>query len=153
MNNKPILDVKDIPKPGQWFTLSLQHLFSMFGATILVPYLIGLSPALALISSGLGTIAFLLITKGKVPAYLGSSFAYIAPIKILYETGGPGAAMVGTFIAGLVYGIVGIVISRSGHRWIMNLLPPIVVGPVIMVIGLALSGNAVGNAMNNAAGK
>jgi uracil permease len=153
MSNKPILDVKDIPKPGQWFTLSLQHLFSMFGATILVPYLIGLSPALALISSGLGTLAFLLITKGKVPAYLGSSFAYIAPIKILYETGGAGAAMAGTFIAGLVYGIVAIVISRSGHRWIMNLLPPIVVGPVIMVIGLALSGNAVGNAMNNTAGK
>ncbi len=153
MKNKPILDVRDVPKPGQWFTLSIQHLFSMFGATILVPYLIGLSPALALISSGLGTLAFLLITKGTVPAYLGSSFAYIAPIKILYETGGPGAAMVGTFIAGLVYGIVAIVISRSGHRWIMNLLPPIVVGPVIMVIGLALSGNAVGNAMNNAEGK
>jgi len=151
--DKPILNVEDIPKPGQWFTLSLQHLFSMFGATILVPYLIGLSPALALISSGLGTLAFLLITKGKVPAYLGSSFAYIAPIKILYETGGAGAAMVGTFIAGLVYGIVAIVISKSGHRWIMNLLPPIVVGPVIMVIGLALSGNAVGNAMNNSAGK
>lgn len=150
MNTKPILDVNDIPKPAQWLTLSLQHLFSMFGATILVPYLIGLSPALALISSGLGTLAFLLITKGTVPAYLGSSFAYIAPIKILYETGGAGAAMVGTFIAGLVYGIVAIVISKSGHRWIMNLLPPIVVGPVIMVIGLAMSGNAVGNAMNTA---
>lgn len=153
MNNKPHLDVEEIPKPTQWLTLSLQHLFSMFGATILVPYLVGLSPAIALISSGLGTLAFLLITKGKVPAYLGSSFAYIIPIKALNEAGGPGAAMVGTFIAGLVYGIVALIISKAGHRWIMKLLPPIVVGPVIIVIGLSLSGTAVGMAMNNPAGK
>lgn len=153
MNNKPILDVKDIPKPGQWVTLSLQHLFAMFGSTILVPYLVGLSPALALISSGLGTLAFLLLTKMQVPAYLGSSFAYIAPIIAAKAAGGPGAAMVGTFIAGVVYVIVALVIKKSGHRWIMNLLPPVVVGPVIIVIGLALSGTAVGMAMNNAAGK
>lgn len=153
MNNKPHLDVEEIPKPTQWLTLSLQHLFSMFGATILVPYLVGLSPAIALISSGLGTLAFLLITKGKVPAYLGSSFAYIIPIKALNEAGGPGAAMIGTFIAGLVYGIVALIISKAGHRWIMKLLPPIVVGPVIIVIGLSLSGTAVGMAMNNPAGK
>jgi uracil permease len=153
MNNKPILDVKDIPRPGQWLTLSLQHLFAMFGATILVPYLVGLSPAIALISSGLGTLAFLLITKMQVPAYLGSSFAYIAPVIAAKAAGGPGAAMVGTFIAGLVYGIVALVIKKAGHRWIMNLLPPVVVGPVIIVIGLALSGTAVGMAMNNPAGK
>jgi uracil permease len=153
LNNKPHLDVEEIPKPTQWLTLSLQHLFSMFGATILVPYLVGLSPAIALISSGLGTLAFLLITKGKVPAYLGSSFAYIIPIKALNEAGGPGAAMIGTFIAGLVYGIVALIISKAGHRWIMKLLPPIVVGPVIIVIGLSLSGTAVGMAMNNPAGK
>ncbi|WP_040204896.1 solute carrier family 23 protein [Neobacillus jeddahensis] len=153
MNNKPILDVNEIPKPSQWLTLSLQHLFSMFGATILVPFLIGLSPAMALISSGLGTIAFLLITKFKVPAYLGSSFAYIIPMKAAYEMGGPSAAMMGTFVAGLVYGIVALIISKAGHRWIMKLLPPIVVGPVIIVIGLALSGTAVGMAMNNPAGK
>ncbi|WML56846.1 solute carrier family 23 protein [Neobacillus sp. PS2-9] len=153
MNNKPILDVKDIPKPTQWLTLSLQHLFAMFGATILVPYLVGLSPAIALISSGLGTLAFLLITKMQVPAYLGSSFAFIAPVIAAKAAGGPGAAMVGTFLAGLVYGIVALVISKAGHRWIMNLLPPIVVGPVIIVIGLALSGTAVGMAMNNPTGK
>ena len=68
MNNNPILGVNDIPKPGQWITLSIQHLFAMFGATILVPYLVGLSPAIALISSGLGTLAFLILTKWKVPA-------------------------------------------------------------------------------------
>ncbi|PGY10840.1 solute carrier family 23 protein [Bacillus sp. AFS031507] len=151
MNNKPILDVKEIPKPFQWITLSLQHLFAMFGATILVPYLVGLSPAIALISSGLGTLAFLLITKFKVPAYLGSSFAFIAPVIAAKAAGGPGGAMVGTFLAGLVYGIVALVISKAGHRWIMNLLPPIVVGPVIIVIGLALSGTAVNMAMNSPA--
>jgi uracil permease len=149
MNNKPILDVKEIPKPFQWITLSLQHLFAMFGATILVPYLVGLSPSIALISSGLGTLAFLLITKFQVPAYLGSSFAFIGPVIAAKAAGGPGGAMVGTFLAGLVYGIVALVISKAGHRWIMNLLPPIVVGPVIIVIGLALSGTAVNMAMNN----
>lgn len=151
MNNKPILDIKEIPKPFQWITLSLQHLFAMFGATILVPYLVGLSPAIALISSGLGTLAFLLITKFQVPAYLGSSFAFIAPVIAAKAAGGPGGAMVGTFLAGIVYGLVALIISKAGHRWIMNLLPPIVVGPVIIVIGLALSGTAVNMAMNNPA--
>lgn len=149
--NKPILGIKDKPSASQWITLSLQHLFAMFGATVLVPYLIGLSPAVALISSGLGTLAFLLITKFKVPAYLGSSFAFIAPVIAAKELGGPGAAMIGTFIAGLVYGIVALLIKKVGYRWIMNILPPIVVGPVIMVIGLALAGTAVSQAMNNPA--
>ncbi|HJV15997.1 MAG TPA: solute carrier family 23 protein [Bacillales bacterium] len=153
MNNKAILDINEVPKPGQWLTLSLQHLFAMFGATILVPYLVGLSPAMALISSGLGTLAFLFLTKWKVPAYLGSSFAYIAPIIAAKQAGGPGAAMIGTFIAGIVYVIVALIIKKSGYKWIMNLLPPIVVGPVIIVIGLALSSTAVGMAMNNPAGK
>lgn len=147
--SKPILDIKDIPTPGKWITLSLQHLFAMFGATILVPYLVGLSPAIALISSGLGTLAFLIITKFQVPAYLGSSFAFIAPIIAAKASGGPGAAMIGTFLAGLVYGIVSLIIYKAGYKWIMNLLPPIVVGPVIVVIGLALAGTAVGMAMNN----
>jgi uracil permease len=153
MNNSPNLDVNEIPKPGQWITLSLQHLFAMFGATILVPYLVGLSPAIALISSGLGTLAFLFLTKWKVPAYLGSSFAYIAPIIAAKAHGGPGAAMIGTFLAGFVYTIVALIIKKAGHQWIMKLLPPVVVGPVIIVIGLALSGTAVGMAMDNAAGK
>ncbi|HYK73486.1 MAG TPA: solute carrier family 23 protein, partial [Pseudoneobacillus sp.] len=86
--NKPILDVHDKPSNSQWLSLSLQHLFAMFGATILVPYLVGLSPAIALITSGLGTIAFLIITKFQVPAYLGSSFAFIAPVIAAKATGG-----------------------------------------------------------------
>jgi uracil permease len=149
MNNQPILDVNETPKPFHWLTLSLQHLFAMFGATILVPFLVGLDPAIALISSGLGTIAFLIITKWQVPAYLGSSFAFITPIIAAKAAGGPAGAMIGSFIAGLVYGIVALIIKKAGYRWIMNLLPPIVVGPIIIVIGLALAGSAVGMAMNN----
>ncbi|MGP7817579.1 solute carrier family 23 protein [Niallia sp. 01092] len=149
--HKPVLDIQDKPSASQWITLSLQHLFAMFGATVLVPFLIGLSPAVALISSGLGTLAFLIITKWQVPAYLGSSFAFIAPVIAAKQLGGPGAAMIGTFIAGIVYGIVALLIKKVGYRWIMNILPPIVVGPVIMVIGLALASTAVSQAMNDPA--
>ncbi|WP_059170073.1 solute carrier family 23 protein [Bacillus sp. FJAT-27445] len=149
--NKPILDVHEKPSAGQLITLSLQHLFAMFGATILVPFLVDLSPAIALISSGIGTLVFLIITKWQVPAYLGSSFAFIIPIIVAKTTGGPGGAMIGSFMAGLVYGIVALIIKKAGHRWIMNLLPPIVVGPVIMVIGLSMAGTAVGMAMNTMA--
>ncbi|WP_053362099.1 solute carrier family 23 protein [Bacillus sp. FJAT-27251] len=151
--SRPILDVKDVPSPLQFITLSLQHLFAMFGATILVPYLVGLSPAIALISSGLGTIAFLIVTKWQVPAYLGSSFAFIAPVIAAKAGGGPGAAMIGTFLAGLVYGTVALIIKRAGYQWIIKLLPPIVTGPIIIVIGLSLSGTAVGMAMNNPEGE
>lgn len=147
--NKPILDIKDVPSPLQWLTLSLQHLFAMFGATVLVPYLVDLDPAIALISSGFGTLAFLIITNWKVPAYLGSSFAYIIPLQMAGKAGGIGAMMIGSFMVGLLYGVVALIIKKGGYRWLMNLLPPIVVGPVIMVIGLAISGTAVGMAMND----
>ncbi|MDF0725254.1 solute carrier family 23 protein [Cytobacillus sp. S13-E01] len=146
-NEKIILDVHDKPSLGKWLPLSLQHLFAMFGATILVPYLVGLSPAVALISSGLGTIAFLLITKGQVPAYLGSSFAFITPIIAAKALGGPGGAMIGSLLAGIVYGIVALLIKNAGYKWVMKLLPPVVVGPVIIVIGLGLANVAVGMAM------
>lgn len=151
--NKPALDINDVPSPFQWLTLSLQHLFAMFGATVLVPVLVDLSPAIALISSGLGTFAFLIITKWQVPAYLGSSFAFIIPIISAKAFGGAGGAMIGAFIVGLVYGIVALFIKKAGYRWIMELLPPVVVGPVIMVIGLSLAGTAVGMASNNPAGE
>lgn len=148
MSKQPILDVQDVPSPLHWVTLSLQHLFAMFGATVLVPVLVDLSPAVALISSGIATIVFLIITKWQVPAYLGSSFAFIAPIIAAKASDGPGGAMIGCFMVGLVYGIVALIIKKAGYRWIMKLLPPIVVGPIIMVIGLALAGTAVNMAMN-----
>lgn len=148
MNNQKEIGIRDIPKADKWLILSLQHLFAMFGATILVPYLVGLSPAVALVSSGLGTLAYLLITRGQVPAYLGSSFAFIAPIIAASTLGGPEGAMIGSFVAGLVYGLVALSIKVSGINWLLNILPPIVVGPVIMVIGLGLAGVAVSMAMN-----
>lgn len=150
-----VLDVNEKPSNGQLITLSFQHMFAMFGSTILVPQLVGLSPSIALLTSGIATIIFLLVTKFQVPAYLGSSFAFIAPIIIavngLDESGkaiNPGNAMIGAVFVGLVYGVVSLVIWKSGHKWIMKLLPAIVVGPVIMVIGLGLSGVAVDMAMN-----
>lgn len=152
MKQQIVLDIHDRPSPVKWLALSIQHLFAMFGATILVPFLVGLSPAVALVSSGVGTLAFLLITRGQVPAYLGSSFAFIAPIISAKATLGPEQAMVGCFLAGLVYGIVALVIKGTGINWVMKLLPPIVVGPVIIVIGLGLANTAVSMAMNDADG-
>lgn len=148
MNLQKEVGIREIPKADKWLILSLQHLFAMFGATILVPFLVGLSPAVALVSSGLGTLAYLLITKGQIPAYLGSSFAFIAPIIAASTLGGPEGAMVGSFVAGLVYGVVALFIKTSGVNWLMNILPPIVVGPVIMVIGLGLASVAINMAMN-----
>lgn len=152
--SKAVLDIQDKPTAGQLITFSFQHMFAMFGSTILVPKLVGLSPAIALLTSGIATIIFLLITQFKVPAYLGSSFAFISPIILvagLSEAGvsiNPGNAMIGAMLVGLVYAIVSLFIWKTGYRWLMNILPPIVVAPVIIVIGLGLSGTAVNMAMN-----
>lgn len=145
--SEAVLDIHEKPKTGQWISLSLQHMFAMFGATILVPQLVGLSPAIALLTSGIATIVFVLITQFKVPAYLGSSFAFIVPIQIATESGGIGSAMIGAMFVSAVYAIVSLIIWKTGYMWLMKILPPIVVGPVIIVIGLALSGTAVSMAM------
>ncbi len=146
---QPTIEINEIPRLDKWLVLSIQHLFAMFGATILVPMLVGLSPAVALVSSGLGTLAYLLVTKGQIPAFLGSSFAFIMPLIAAISIGGPEGAMIGSFFAGLIYGIVALIIKGIGVNWLMNLLPPIVVGPVIMVIGLGLAGVAIDMAMND----
>lgn len=143
-----VLDIHEKPKAGQLITLSLQHMFAMLGSTILVPTLTGLSPAIALLTSGIATLCFLLITRFQVPAYLGSSFAFIAPMGIaMHSTGNAGGAMMGAMAVGVTYGIVSLLIWKTGYKWIMKILPPIVVGPVIMVIGLALATTAVNMAM------
>lgn len=142
-----VLDVRDVPKWNQWFVLSLQHLFAMFGATILVPFLTDMPPSVALVTSGLGTLAYLIITRGQIPAYIGSSFAFIMPITLASEISGLPGAMVGAFLAGLVYGIVALLISLIGVNWLFYILPPVVVGPVIMVIGLGLAPTAIDMAM------
>lgn len=153
--SKAVLDIQDKPTPVQLVTLSFQHMFAMFGSTILVPQLVGLSPAIALLTSGIATLVFLLVTQFKVPAYLGSSFAFISPILIAANgldannaSVNPGNAMIGALAVGLVYGIVSLIIWKTGYKWLMRLLPPIVVAPVIIVIGLGLSGTAVNMAMN-----
>ncbi|MBB6449365.1 uracil permease [Geomicrobium halophilum] len=143
-----VLDVHDRPAWNQWIFLSLQHLFAMFGATILVPLLTGLQPSIALIASGLGTLSYLLVTRGQIPAYIGSSFAFIFPLIAAISFGGAAAVMLGTFTAGVVYGVTSILIKAFGVGWLMKLLPPIVVGPVIMVIGLGLASTAIDMAMN-----
>lgn len=152
-NPEAILDIHEKPKPLPWLGLSLQHLFTMFGATVLVPRLVGLDPGIALVSSGLGTLVYLLITKGKIPAYLGSSFAFIAAMQMLMKTQGYPAIAQGAMTTGLVYLIVAMIVKRSGSAWLDKVLPPIVVGPVVMVIGLGLAANAANSAMFNTAGE
>ncbi len=144
--SEKVLDVHEIPKFGRMLTLSFQHLFAMIGATVLVPQLVGLSPAIALLTSGIATIVFILITQFKVPAYLGSSFAFIIPIQIATAEGGIGSAMIGSMFVAAVYAIISLLIWKTGHKLIMRILPPIVVAPVIIVIGLALSPVAIMNA-------
>ncbi len=121
------------------FILALQHMFAMFGSTVLVPSLTGLSPAVALFTSGLGTLIFHFITGGKVPAYLGSSFAFIAPIIAAKSQFGTDGAMLGIITVGIVYSIMSIVIKYVGTDFFRKLLPPVVVGPVIITIGLGLA--------------
>ena len=151
-SNHSILDTHERPDPGLWVVLSLQHLFAMFGATILVPILTGLSPAVALVTSGLGTLLYIVVTGGRIPAYLGSSFAFIAPIISGAQIAGIPGAMFGAFCAGIVYLVVALLIRLFGVGWLMRLLPPIVVGPVIMVIGLGLASIAISMATNQAIG-
>lgn len=154
-NPEAILDIHDKPKMLPWLGLSLQHLFTMFGATVLVPRLVGIDPGIALVSSGLGTIVYLFITKGKIPAYLGSSFAFIAAMQMLMKGEGQGypAIAQGAITTGLVYLIVALIVKKIGAAWLDKVLPPIVVGPVVMVIGLGLAANAANSAMFNAAGE
>ncbi|MHA8137741.1 uracil-xanthine permease family protein [Lactobacillaceae bacterium Scapto_B20] len=144
-----VLDIHDKPKFLPWVGLSLQHMFSMFGSTVIVPLLVGLSPSIALFSSGVGTLLHILITKRQIPAYMGSSFAFIVPMAALMKTTGyPGIAQ-GVVTVGIVYLIVALIISLIGKDWVDRVLPPIIVGPIIMVIGLSLAGSAAKDAMMN----
>ena len=119
-----------------------QILFVAFGAMVLVPILTGLNPALALLGAGIGTLVFQLLTKRKVPIFLGSSFAFIAPIIAAKQNWGVGATMFGLFAAGFMYFVFAAVIRWRGLEAVHKLLPPVVIGPVIMVIGLSVAGAA-----------
>ncbi|GKT02482.1 uracil-xanthine permease family protein [Furfurilactobacillus sp. WILCCON 0119] len=142
-----VLDIHDRPRFWPWVGLSLQHMFSMFGSTVIVPLLVGLSPSIALFSSGVGTLLHIMITQRKIPAYMGSSFAFITPMLALMKTTGyPGIGQ-GVVAVGVVYLIVALLIGMIGSNWVDKVLPPIVVGPIVMVIGLSLAGSAATDAM------
>ena len=145
---KLLLDVDEKPEFWPGLLLSFQHVFAMFGATILVPILTGLPIEVALLMSGVGTLIYHMITKSKVPVYLGSSFAFIGAMQIAINEldGDISASQTGIMIAGLAYVLIALISTRFGTKWIDDLLPPIVIGPMIMVIGLGLSSSAVENA-------
>ncbi len=125
--------------PSKQIIVGVQFLFVAFGATVLVPLLVGIDPSIALFSAGVGTLIFHLITKGKVPVFLGSSFAFIAPIIKSTEMFGFAGTLSGIIAVGVVYGIMSAVIKKWGLRFIEKIFPAVVVGPVIMVIGLSLA--------------
>lgn len=126
-----------------------QFLFVAFGATVLVPLLVGLDPSVALFTAGVGTLIFHAVTKGKVPVFLGSSFAFIAPIIKATELFGLPGTLCGLVAVGAVYGIMSALVRLRGVGFISRLFPPVVVGPVIMLIGLSLAGTGVNMAKTN----
>lgn len=145
-----LLDVNEKPEIAKWIILAIQHVFAMFGATILVPILVNatagetvLTIPVALVTSGIGTLIYILCTKGKSPVYLGSSFAFITPLAAAYLKGGISGAMTGVMAVGLIYIIFATIIHFVGKNWINKLLPPIVIGPMIMIIGLGLAPSAI----------
>ena len=163
---KLLFDVNEKPPIWQWIIMSFQHVFAMFGATVLVPILVNagiasagvqgqaLSIEVALVSAGLGTLIYILCTRAKSPVFLGSSFAFISPIIASYLagsannggiSGGIAGAMTGIMVVGLVYIIVSTLVRFIGKNWLDKILPPIVIGPMIMIIGLGLASSAVGN--------
>ena len=135
--------------PVQKTIVGAQFLFVAFGATVLVPLLVGLDPSVALFTAGIGTLIFHAVTKGKVPIFLGSSFAFIAPIIKATELYGLPGTLSGLVAVGAVYGIMSALVRLRGVGFITNLFPPIVVGPVIMLIGLSLAGTGVDMAKGN----
>ena len=150
MEKKMTYDVNECPPLGKWIVLALQHVFAMFGATILVPILVNaaagevvLTIPVALVTSGIGTLIYLLCTKGKSPVYLGSSFAFITPIAAAFLKGGISGAMTGIMSVGILYIIVALIIKFVGKDWLDKLLPPVVIGPMIMIIGLGLAPSAI----------
>ncbi|WP_216365823.1 uracil permease [Enterococcus cecorum] len=126
--------------------LSLQHMFAMFGASVVVPFIFGINPAIVLFMNGLGTLLFIFITKGKAPAYLGSSFAFLAPASIVISKWGYSYALGGFVAVGFLGCILSFIIYKFGSNWINVVLPPAAMGPVVALIGLELAGTAASNA-------
>lgn len=146
MENNKIIQVEEKVPFQLLLPLSIQHLFAMFGASVLVPFLFGINPAVVLFMNGLGTLIFIFVTKGKAPAYLGSSFAFLAPAGIVISKFGFEYALGGFVAVGFVGCILALIIYKIGYKWIDIVLPPAAMGPVVALIGLELSGSAASNA-------
>lgn len=148
MSSKKIIGINERPPLRQFIPLSFQHMFAMFGASVLVPLLLGMNSSIVLFMNGVGTLLFILITKGRAPAYLGSSFAFIAPTLFLIQNHPAGfrAAQGGFVVVGLVGCVIAFIIYKCGTNWIDVVLPPAAMGPVVALIGLELSSTAASNA-------
>ena len=146
MSNKRIIQVEEKVPFQLLLPLSIQHMFAMFGASVLVPFIFGISPAIVLFMNGLGTLLFILVTKGKAPAYLGSSFAFLAPAGIVIANFGYEYALGGFVAVGFCGCVLALIVYKFGTDWIDVVLPPAAMGPVVALIGLELSGTAASNA-------
>lgn len=146
MKERNIIQVEEKVPAKLLIPLSIQHMFAMFGATVLVPFIFGISPAIVLFMNGVGTLLFIVVTKGKAPAYLGSSFAFLAPAGQVISQMGYEYALGGFVAVGFCGCIVALIIYKFGSDWIDVVLPPAAMGPVVALIGLELAGSAANNA-------
>ena len=146
MENQRIIQVEDKVPFNLLVPLSIQHMFAMFGASILVPFIFGINPAVVLFMNGVGTLLFIGVTKGKAPAYLGSSFAFLAPAGVVISNFGYEYALGGFVAVGFCGCILAFIVYKFGTEWIEVVLPPAAIGPVVALIGLELSGSAASNA-------
>ncbi|SEU02267.1 uracil-xanthine permease [Lacrimispora sphenoides] len=146
MESKKIIQVEEKVPFKLLVPLSIQHMFAMFGASVLVPFIFGINPAVVLFMNGMGTLFFIFITKGKAPAYLGSSFAFLAPAGIVISKWGYNYALGGFVAVGICGCVVALIIYKFGSDWIDIVLPPAAMGPVVALIGLELAGTAAANA-------
>ena len=146
MNEKRIIQVEEKVPVKMLVPLSIQHMFAMFGASVLVPFIFGINPAIVLFMNGLGTLLFIWITKGKAPAYLGSSFAFLAPAGVVISQWGYEYALGGFVVVGFLGCVLAGIIYKFGSDWIDVVLPPAAMGPVVALIGLELAGTAADNA-------
>lgn len=142
MENKRIIQVEEKVEPKLLVPLSIQHMFAMFGATVMVPILFNINPAVVLLMNGIGTLLFILITKGKAPAYLGSSFAFLGPAGIVITKWGYPYALGGFIAVGIAICVLSFIIYKFGVKWIDVVLPPAAMGPVVALIGLELAKTA-----------
>ena len=143
---RKIIQVEDKVPFKMLIPLSIQHMVAMFGASVLVPFLFGINPAIVLFMNGMGTLLFIVLTKAKAPAYLGSSFAFLAPAGIVISQMGYEYAQGGFVVVGFLGCVLAFIIYKFGSSWIDVVLPPAAMGPVVALIGLELSGSAASTA-------